>query len=309
MRYAVVALLASCGASPAKSGAREPAAPPPPPCITPPDTATPITHALGDRDRVMYCIGATGAQCFALELASGKLTRLSDPPAAKAPAAHIEAKNPELKVCTGATCKAITQQVMPGTAPLHAATNDAGTVAVVLLGDAPAGKGWAEVWDVTAGKRLATFKYARGDFKCGEVTMVGDTIYLTASTCNSPGARGALYTVKGQKIANVGGKDFGAYGNAVARVDDTTWAFLEENANQIAIQDVVKGKLKKTIDTSALWSTDGSKDALGNPGESALIALGDGKLAVIAGAPANGSVAIVEVATGKVDVTRAPTCK
>jgi hypothetical protein len=137
--------------------------------------------------------------------------------------------------------------------------------------------------------------------------MVGDTVYVAASTCDSPGARGALYTTRGVKIANVGGEDFGAYGNAVARVDGTTWAFLEENAGQIAIQDVVKGKVKKVIDTAALWSSD-NKDALGNPGESALISLGGGKLAIIAGAPANGSVGVVDVATGKVDVTHAPMC-
>src|SRR5262245_22272077 len=109
----------------------------PPPCIAPPDSATPITHALGDHGRVEYCIGN---DCFALELATGRLARLHEAPTAKTPVARVEATSPELKVCTGGYCQALTPDVMPGTTPLHAATNAAGTVAVVLLGDAPAGK-------------------------------------------------------------------------------------------------------------------------------------------------------------------------
>jgi hypothetical protein len=305
-RTALLALAACGGAAPKPVAHSEPAKPPPPACITAPDTPTPITHAFGDGERVMYCIAS---DCFALELGTGKLTRLHDAPEPRTPIAHVEATSPELKVCTGSDCKVLTSQVMPGTAPLHATTNEAGTLAVILLGDAQAGKGYAEVWDVPGGKKLSSFKYARGEFRCGEVSMVGDTVYVAASTCNSPGARGALYTTKGKKIANVGGNDFGAYGNAFARVDETTWAFLEENANQIAIQDVVKGKVKKVIDTAALWSSDGNPEALGNPGESALISLGGGKLAIIAGAPANGSVGVVDIATGQVDVTRAPMCR
>ena len=305
MRWTALLALAACGgASPAPVAHSEP--PKPPACITAPDTSTPITHAVGDRTRVMYCVAT---QCFALELGTGKLTRLYEVPAAPTPIAHVVRTSPGFKVCTGTACKPLTSEVAPGTSPLHATTNAAGTIAVILLGDARAGKGYAEVWDVPHAKKLSSFKYARGEFRCGDVSMVGDTVYVAASTCDSPGARGALYTTGGAKIANVGGADFGAYGNAVARVDDTTWAFLEESAGEIAIQDVVKGKLKKVIDTAALWSSDGSKDALGNPGESALISLGHGMLAVIAGAPANGSVGVVDIATGKVEVTRAPMCR
>jgi hypothetical protein len=305
MRRLPLLALAACGGASSKPVVTsEVPKPPPPACITPPDTATPITHAVGDGDRVMYCVATS---CFELELGSGKLTRLYDLPPTRAPLAHVVRTTPGFKVCTDNDCKVLTSDVMPGTSPIHATTNESGTIAVVLLGDPKTGKGYAEVWDVPGDKKLSSFKYARGEFRCGEVSMLGETVYVAASTCDSPGARGALYTTKGVKIANVGGEDFGAYGNAIARVDETTWAFLEENANRIAIQDIVKGKLKKMIDTSALWSSD-NKEALGNPGESALISLGGGKLAVIAGAPANGSVGVVDIATGKVDVTRAPMC-
>ena len=70
------------------------------------------------------------------------------------------------------------------------------------------------------------------------------------------------------------------------------WAFLEENGNQIAPQDVAKGKIVKAIDVSALFADSGA-EKMGNPGESAIVRLGNGKVAVIGGTPANGSVAIV----------------
>src|SRR5262249_44384852 len=130
LRLAVIAVVA-CGEPPKPAPILgKPPLPAPPPCITPPDSATPITHAFAERDRVAYCIGR---DCFALELATAKLVRLYDAPLPKTQVAHVEAKSPELKVCTGSQCQTLTSDVMPGTTPLHAATNDAGTIAVVLL--------------------------------------------------------------------------------------------------------------------------------------------------------------------------------
>lgn len=286
---------------------------PPPPCITVPDDDASITHAAVDGARVAYCIGASSDRCFALELGSATLDKLAGPPPAPEPVAsiaHVETTNPDLEVCTPSACKTLIPKIMPGTSPLHAATNAAGTYAAVLLGDDAAGKGYAEVWDVTASKRTAVIRYARGDFRCGDVAFLGDTVLITARTCNGPAARGALYTVKGKKLGNVGNADFGLYGDAYVHVSGSTWAFLEENGHRLALQDVAKGKVEKIIDTSALWQRDDTpgSDAMGNPGESALVTLGPGKLAVIAGSPSNGSVAAVALETGELDITRAPLC-
>lgn len=307
----LVVLLAACGGAtkpPAPVVVERPPPPPPPKpaCITPPEELASITHASGGTASVQYCIGTAVDQCFALELGTGRLTKLSTPPPAQPPGldanAHVETTNPELKVCAGERCKTLTPQVWPGAAPLHAATN--GQVAVVLLGDAEAGRGYADIYDVAKSKKLATFRYARGDYKCGEVAMLGDTIYVGASTCQTPSGRAALYTVKGKKLANVGGSDFGTYGNSFTQVDPTTWAFLQENGNKIALQDVGRGKVLKTISVAQLFEPA----QMGNPGESAIVRLGAGKLGVIAGTPANGSVAIVDVASGSVTVVRAPLC-
>jgi hypothetical protein len=314
MRWSsVLVVLVACGggnaSGPVKPITVSPVAEKPAPrpaCIRVPEEAAAIMHAGGDDAHVSYCIGTAVDQCFSLELASGKLTALAEPPAAQdkalASAARVETTNPELKVCRGDQCKTLTPQVWPGAAPLRAATN--GSVAAVMLGDAEAGKGYVEIYEVLKAKKVATFKYARGEFKCGEIGMLGDTLYVGAHTCNAPSGRATLYTAKGKKLANVGGKpDFGMYGSSYTQVDGNTWAFLGENGVRIAIQDVVTGKVARTIDATALFETK-----MGNPGESAIVRLDAGKLAVIAGTPANGSVAIVDVATGEVKVVRAPLC-
>lgn len=308
-------LLAACASSKrGPSKATDITANPPrgqrPACIQPPELDSVITNAKVDGTRLAFCIGKTPEQCFQLELVSGTLSRLAKPPALAAAGARVETTNPELKVCKDATCTSLTPKVLPTMMGLRAATNSDGTVAVVLLGDTQAGKGYAEVWDVAAGKRTATFKYARGEFRCGEVRILGEAIYISAAACGTPAARGTLFTLKGKKIAAVGGKDFGTFGGSLVQVDATSWAFLEENGSELVIQDVVKGKVTKTLDVTHLWSPDGnkSKGAMGNPGESALIAIGEGRLAVIAGAPSTGKVAIVDVASGDVQLTKAPLC-
>lgn len=280
-------------------------------CIKQPEEEGRILHATGDETAVSYCVGTAVDQCFSLDLASGKLTHLSEQPKPQPQAltaeARVETTNPELKVCTEATgCKTLTPQVWPGAAPLRAATN--GTVAAVMLGDAEAGKGYVELYDVQKTKKLATVRYARGEFRCGDIAMLGETLYVNATVCSGTSGRASLYSSKGRKIANVGGKpDFGTFGNAYTQVDGTMWAFLEENGNRLALQDVIKGKVVKAIDVTPLFADAGSAK-MGNPGESAIVRLGNGKVAVIGGTPANGSVAILDLTSGEVKVVRASMC-
>ncbi len=313
MRWWALIVLAACGGKPAPeptipsktTRTKNPEPPPKPVCITPSEDAVSIGHTSSDGDQVQYCLG--DKDCFAVDVGTGTYHRLIEPPKQTAPRARVEAVNPKLDVCTGTTCTSLATKVMPGAAGMRAATNTDGTFAVVLLGDAPKGGGYAEVWDVAKAKRSAMFRYARGDYRCGEVAMLENTIYLSAAQCGQPAARAGLYALNGRRIANVGGKDFGSFGSAYVHIDGATWAFLEENANQIVLQNVVKGKVWKTIDTSSLFDASGAK--MGTPGESALVRLSDGRLVVIAGSPATGSVAAVDVGTGEVKVVQAPVCK
>lgn len=317
MRLAGLALIASLAGcfsrgEPVRVASMPPPPPPPLPCIQGNEDASAAIHdARADGQRVEFCVGDGNGQCFAFDTASGALSQLAAPPvAAPVPGARVAVTNPDLQVCRDAACTSITPQVLPSSAKLHAATTADGNVAIVLLGDAARGKGYAEIWDVAKRRRTAAFFYARGEFRCGEVELLGSAIYISASTCTGPAARAALYALNGRKIANVGGREFGSFGNAHVLITGSTWAFLEENANRLVLQDVARGKLVKVIDTSALWTPDGaaSKTAMGNPGEHALLRLGDGSLAIIAGAPATGRVALVDPSSGRVRVVQAPRC-
>jgi len=310
-RWSLVLALAACGGAAAppasKTRARHsPKGPPAAACITASEDDTRITHASVDVTRVRYCIGADRDRCFAMELDGGKLERLAAPPDDGAASAHVEVEDPTLEVCALGRCTPLAAKVLPTASGIRGATNEDGSVAVFLLGDMRRGAGYAEIWDVTRSKRTATFRYARGDFRCGKVSILGSTIYVSAATCGQPAARAALYSLKGQKIANVGNRDFGSYGDAYVQLDGAVWAFLEENGNALAVQDIVKGKVLKTIDVAALWKAHDAE--MGNPGESAVVRLSERTVIVIAGAPAAGSVGIVNIDTGEVTVVRATRC-
>jgi len=316
----VLVMFAACGGKP--TDPRSPSKPtftktekPPPErvCIAPTDEAATIGDATSDGTQVQFCVG-TGRvdpgkqhQCFAVDLGQGTFHRLVAPPKlSDRPRARVETSNPKVDVCAAGTCTSLIAKMMPNASTLRAATNEDGTYAVVLLGDAPKGRGYAEVWNVAKMRKAATFRYARGQFRCGDVAMLDNTIYLSAAQCGVPAARAGLYNLRGRKIANVGGRDFGSFGNSYVHLDDHTWAFLSENANKLVLQDVVKGKILKKLDTSTLFDHTGAK--MGTPGESAMIRLRDGRLVVIAGSPATGSVATIDVTTGDIKVVPAPVC-
>lgn len=302
--------------------------PPPPPVCVPALEPAMVGMAWADGGAARFCVsdGAEQNACFSVDLESKKYEKLDESPVAQtatieAPTARVQASPTEVKVCTGegdAACKSLKPKV-PKDAdhPIDAAVDPTGAWAVLMLGDAEAGKGVAEVWDVAKGKKTATIKYAKGDHKCGTAQVLGDVVYISASVCAGPAAKGGLYSMKGKKLADVGGKDFGTYGATAVQVGATQWAFLEEGAGAIALQDVKTGKVDKTIDLLALWNgggdgeggTDGEAPrGGGNPGESALVRGGDGKLVVIAGSPAAGTVGIVDMASGETAVIQSLAC-
>ena len=312
-------------APPVEPVATKPAPPPPPPVCVPAYEPGLITMATADADVASFCVtdGAEQSACFEVDLDSGKYRTLTGSPipqgaALDKPVARVETTPTEVKVCTGEgddTCKVLKPKVAKGASqPIIAAIDGAGTNAVLVLGDAAAGKGVVEVWDVIKAKKTSTIKYAKGDHKCGTAQVLGDVVYISASVCAGPAAKGLLFSFKGKKLAEVGGKDFGTYGATGVQVDATQWAFLEEGAGVIAIQDLKTGKVTKTIDLVELWSSaapaeDEAPRAGGNPGESALVRGGDGKLVVISGSPTPGSIGVVDVASGEVKVVRALACE
>jgi hypothetical protein len=325
--YLVAALpLVACGGKakpppppPEPVAVKKPPPPPPPVCVPPLEPAM-IGMATADGGSAQFCVsdGAEQNACFSVDLETKKYATLDGSPVAQsatleAPAARVVPSPTDVKVCTGEgddTCKTLKPKVPKGASePIDAAIDATGAWAVLMLGDAERGKGVAEVWDVARGKKAATIKYAKGDHKCGNAQVLGDVVFISASVCAGPAAKGALYSLKGKKLADVGGKDFGTYGATAVQVTPTQWAFLEEGAGVIALQDVKTGKVDKTIDLLALWGGGGGERGGGNPGESALVRGGEGKLVVIAGSPAAGTVGVVDVASGETSVIESLACE
>ena len=237
--------------------------PPPPACVKAGAEMSAIGSAGADDGSAHFCIsdGTDTNQCFTVALGDGKLDKATAPTAAQSPAlgearARVETTPTDVKVCaTADDCKTIKPAVPKGAEnPIEAVANAPGTIAVVLLGDAEKGKGTAEVWDVAKNKKLASIKYAKNDFKCGHARVLGESVFISADVCSGPAAHAVLYTSKGKRIADVGGKEFGSYGTEPVQVKDDTWAFLEENGAAIALQDVKTGKIVKTIDVGAVWA-------------------------------------------------------
>lgn len=327
MRAALVACLvaAACGGGDAK----KPTTPtrvepvvgkppgPPPVCIQGGDATGAIGGATGSDTGAEFCVSDGSNQCFSVDLASGKYTKLDAPPTPQ-PAAidpgdvKVDTTATAIEVCKGKECKTVSPKVPKPDKLLAAVANE--SIAVVMLGDTLAGRVTAEVWDVARNKKLTSIKYAKSDFVCGVPKLLGSTIYISASVCAGPAARAGLYDRKGKKLADVGGKDFGSYGEVAVQVKDNLWAFLEESGAMVALQDVVTGKVAKTIALTPLWRTEGDakpvdSTAMGTPGESALVRGGDDQLLVIAGSPSTGSVGIIDVISGELKVVRAPACK
>jgi hypothetical protein len=309
MRSVLFALALAACRPPAATGPID--SPPPPPgaiefaCI-PPAAGTRVTNAVADGTRIRYCIGDSD-QCFVIDPDSTDVrsfARIAKP--APAPqGAYTETTPPRIEVCNSVDCTSLTNLVLPKVADIRAATSPDGAFAAFLFGGTAA-NGYVELWDVTTSKKISTVRYARGGFQCGDIAMLGQTLLVKASVCGSPAqVRGALFNVAGKKLADVGGKDF-VIGPS-AQIDDTTWAFLEDTGRSVAIQDVARGTLKKLVDTSGVFLIGAANQ--GGSGESALVQLGDGRLAVIAGSPAVGSVATVDPKTFVVELRQAPLCR
>ena len=341
---ALVLFVAACGGSkPAPvepvvvEKKPEPPPPPPPVCVRAGAEMSLIGMVDADANAVKFCVsdGAESNKCYGVDVEAQKYAELEAPPRGQSPAldpdpARLESTAKDVKVCIGDTCFTFKPKVPKGNEnPIDAVANATGTYAAVMAGNAERGKGTVELWDVVKGKMVGKpIKYAKGEYKCGEARVLGDTLYISASVCAGTDARGWLFNSKGKKIGEVGGKEFGTYGTVPVQLTETQWAFLDENAATIAIQDVATGKVEKTIDIGLLWGGgaaaaeappegEGGEEAaaepaappaIGNAGESAMVRGGEGKLVVVTGGPAPGSVGIVDVATGDLTTIGALAC-
>lgn len=322
--YVLVSALgiAGCGGKP-KPVVKKPVAvvvkkpaPPPKPdpiCVAANENENRIVVANGNLSGAQFCVaGGAAPLCYGVDLTSGEYSKLTEQPEAQtrgleAAMATLKVSEKTIEVCVADACKPLKYKVNKAVPPTAVSINHAGTQVAIA-----AAKGVVEVWDVATNKKVSTVKFGKGDYRCGSPAFVGDTLAISADVCAGPAGRGGLYGKGGKRLADIGGADFGTFGLAHTQVDNNTWAFLEESAGKLVLQDVVTGKVVKTIALDTLWSNGVSHSeklpTIGQPGESALVRGGPGKLLVVGGSPGPGSVAVVDLDNSNVKVTRALAC-
>lgn len=275
----------------------KPLPPPPPPapqslCIAADEDA--VVQRAGETDgKLWFCLEKEGAStCFLADKSTGFLSKAATP---DREAARVTSTEKDVTVCsTPDACVTLVPKGKPSTPWVAVAEGD---TVVIMVGQT------AEVWSLAEKKRKAVIKYAKGAYACGVPQIVGESIFVNAQQCKGPAARGQLFSTKGKRIADVGGKEFGTYASRGVQVAGTEWAFLEENAKAIVIQDVATGAIKKTISLVSLWG----EGNMGNPGESVMVRTSEG-LAVVAGAPKAGILALAPIGDGEVTVVSTPRC-
>jgi hypothetical protein len=291
-------VFAACAPTAPPAEPRDITAPVPRPPVTVtciPTTSGKITNAAADGTRVRYCLGET-TQCFAIDpdvAEIGGFAHVEAVPPPPPPGAYVETTQPRVEVCSSAECTSLTEKVLGNAAQIRAATTSDGLFAAFLFG-ATTPKSYVEIWDVTTTKKVATIRKP----SCDDVAMLGESVLLRCGT------QSALFSRRGKKLADAGGKGF-AFA-AYVPLEGNQWAFLNDRGSKIAVQDVARGTVVKTIDTSGVFMIGGAQQ--GAPGESSLVKLGE-RLVVIAGAPALGSVAAIDPKTGAIELRQAPLCK
>jgi hypothetical protein len=274
-------------------------------CI-PPTAGTRITDAVPAGRRIRYCIGDSDA-CFSIDPDDPDVrsfARVARPTPVSI-AARAEATPPKIEICNAADCTSLTSLVLPKLSELRAATTPDGAFAAFLFAGTTL-KGFVEVWDVLQARKVSTIRYpVRAAEPCADIEMLGDTLLVKTGACNAPPTRGTLYTLAGKKIADAGGKDF-VLGSTV-QLEGTMWAFLDATATKLVVQEVARGNVGRAVDTSGVFLIGGGKH--GSSADAAIVKLGDGRLALVVGPPALGSVATIDPRNGTVELRQAPLCK
>lgn len=274
-------------------------------CI-PPAAGTKITDAVPEGRRIRYCIGDSDA-CFTIDPDNPDVRSFARI-ARTVPvsiAARAEATPPKIEICNAADCTSLTSLVLPKLSEMRAASTPDGAFAAFLFAGTTL-KGYVEVWDVLQARKVATVRYpVRATEPCADIEMLGDTLMVKTGACNAAPTRGTLFTLAGRRIADAGGKDF-TLGSEV-QLDGTMWAFLDATATKLVVQEVARGAVGRAVDTSGVFLIGGGKS--GSASDAAIVKLGDGRLALVVGPPALGSVATIDPANGTVELRQAPVCQ
>jgi hypothetical protein len=243
--------------------------------------------------KVGYCLGEDKQRaCYATDLATGK-TAAAPARTAPAPKVVLKENGDALSACSpdGKACKALKPrfEVDPGLG-LFGRVNDAGTRAAAISSSS------IEIFDLSTGKRIASF-VAGKRYACSDVDFLGEALLVHSVDCGEAHVGASwIATDKGKRIADVGGKPV-AIAARPAPLADARWIFLAQSGDALWIQDIKTGAVKKRI---SLGPAD--------PESLPALAANATHAAVVFGGKRAGTVAVVELATDKVQRFTAPRC-
>jgi len=258
------------------------------PCITSFRSAEGVEVRGG---AVSFCDDETPKKqkCFAIDLATGKVTSAKRPePTSTSSGPTLEINGKKAKACAAGRCKTLKPRARVDEGLGMHGNVRGNLVVLVNLGE-------VETFALKTGKRIGGFTAGNGD--CTTVTLVADDVLLVQNRFCGDDEKGTHYfaTPKGKRIAVVGGTkpiEVGAPAELGAQV-----AFVSMKSDEVVVHDVKTGAVARRI-------------PLGNADEAWPAIEGDDKrLVVVFGGARAGDLAVVELATEKVTTHAAKRCE
>jgi hypothetical protein len=221
------------------------------PCL-PQDASASLADFTATEKAAVFCIKTEEAtQCWAIDLATGALTK-GAPPSPPAKPYEVKQADGAAQICKtgGGACVTLDLPKLPK-------SDDAGSYQIAVKPDgklAVATGGELKqlvVLDAISGKKRKSFKVGHDDYACmGSAAWVGDSIYVTANVCAGPGGQGYVYTPAGKLLGST--TKVNAYGSEPGvQVDGDQWAFTNFGGNGYEVLDVKTGKTIRVVEVNA----------------------------------------------------------
>jgi hypothetical protein len=255
------------------------------------------TATASGKDGIAFCLGKDKRAdhgCFALELASGKFKKLpkKDPvlPTRKVSASGshlVEALDKAIRVCgrsIGSDCNTITVGAYRAHSKVPADVSPDGKKLAVVRENGTESVG-LEIYDVATGAREKQSGIKDRGGIVGDVSWLGKRIMVVTCVEAGPGCNAALFDPETQKSTNPGVNVY-AVERPAQRANGPLWAFVDSTGSQVALVDVDTGTKKPNVRAPlAAEVTSGV----------AVIPRDTGIVAIVAGSPQAGTVAVVDL--------------
>jgi len=276
------------------------------------DPVSPTATASG-KDGLAFCLGKdkkADQGCFALELATGKFKKLpkKDPviPTRKVSASGshlVEALDKSIRVCgrsIGSDCNTITVGAYRAHSKVPADVSPDGKKLVVVRETGSETVG-LEIYDVATGAREKQSGIKDKGGIVGDVSWLGKRIMVVTCVEAGPGCNAALFDPETQKSTSPGVNVYGVERPA-HRANGPLWAFVDSTGGQVALVDVDTGTKKPNVRAPLVSEVTSGV---------AVIPRDTGIVAIVAGSPQAGTVAVVDLSQGGKLVKKysPPACK